>query len=78
MTAFAERLRTALSQVLPDEVGELSADRPLSDLGLDSVAMAELILALEDELDVTLEPEDLENLETVGELEVLLQQRAAS
>lgn len=77
MTEFAERLRATLSQVLPDQVDDLPADRRLADLGLDSVALAEFILALEDELDITLEVEELDGLETVGELEALLRQRAS-
>lgn len=69
---FVEAVQKALAQVTTREVGPITADRPLLDLGLDSVSMAELILVMEDELGVAIDLTAMESLKTFGDLQDLV------
>lgn len=52
-------MKEKLVQILADYKGvdasEIKTDAPFSELGLDSLDVAELVMQIEDELDVTLE-----------------------
>lgn len=69
---FVEAVEKALAQVTTREVGPITADRELADLGLDSVSMAELILVMEDELGVSVDLVEAEGLKTFGDLQELV------
>ena len=69
---FVAHCQQALAQVSTKDVGPITADRPLADLGLDSISMAELVIQLEDMLNVTLDQKEVEGLQTFGELEELI------
>ncbi len=69
---FKVHLEEALSEVSAGDIGELTADRELADLGLDSISIAEMVLELEDKIDVTIDQEDLEKLVTFGDLQELV------
>lgn len=75
---FVDHLQQALSQVTAKEVGPITADREIVELGLDSVSMVEMMVVLEDELDITLEQDELEGLKTFGDLQALVQERRSS
>jgi acyl carrier protein len=80
MTALAETtdrqqildaIVVALSEVLrPELAGVTEETRLFDDLGLDSTSVLGLLMALEDALDMQVDPESLEqrHLETVGAL----------
>lgn len=55
-----------------DEFGvddhQLGADMPLADLLIDSLALVELVMVLEDAFDVGIADADLADLQTVGDL----------
>jgi acyl carrier protein len=66
-----ERIIGVLSRVLGSElVGVTPQTRLLEDLSIDSVSVLEAMLAIEDELDVQFDPEDVQprNFATVGTL----------
>lgn len=72
---FSKKVQAALDEVSGRAVGPISADLRLDELGLDSVSISELVLVLEDELDITLEPEELFEVETFGDLEKLIRSK---
>ncbi|MER5544805.1 acyl carrier protein [Streptomyces sp. NPDC001118] len=72
----------ALSEILERPVTELAEDaRLFEDLHLDSTSVLELLMALEDSVDISVDPEelDMDNLKSVGSLtDYVLAQRATS
>jgi len=49
--------------------GELSPETSFKDdLGVDSLDLLELVMAFEEEYDIELNPEELEGIETVGDI----------
>jgi acyl carrier protein len=53
----------------------ITRDARIADLGIDSVAMMEIVGEVEDELDITIPDEKLSQLRTVGDIEkVVLEQ----
>lgn len=69
---FKQHLEEALLEVATGDIGPITADRELMDLGLDSISIAEMVIELEDKIDVTLEMEDMKELETLGDLQELV------
>lgn len=69
---FEQSVRESIRQVSPREIGPITADGAIADLGLDSVSVAELFIVLENTLDVTIEDDDLVRLKTFGDLQVLV------
>ena len=45
------------------------------DIGIDSVALSELVVLLEEDYDIDIDSEELFSVETFGELEALLKTR---
>ena len=70
---FANKLSEALAKVSTRDVGPITADRPILELGLDSISLAEMVLVLEDELDIGLEQRDVMELKTFGDLQDLVE-----
>jgi len=62
------RLRDAFAGYLGLEPAEVDPDRPIAELGLDSLTAAQLALDIEDRLGVTLFLNDLSGQETLAEL----------
>ncbi|MBM3462811.1 MAG: acyl carrier protein [Armatimonadetes bacterium] len=76
---FVDRMRAALAQVTTVDVGPLTADRSIRELGLDSVTLAELLLTLEETEGITIEQTDIERMKTLGDLQgIILRLRAES
>jgi acyl carrier protein len=71
---FSAVLRDVISKVSPKDL-ELSfkANDSIKELGLDSVSLAEVVVMLEDEFKVSLELKQIEEIETFGQLQELLQ-----
>jgi acyl carrier protein len=72
-----EEVTVALSEILRDDMNvDISritpASRLIDDVGLDSVAFAVGMVAIEDRLGVALTEEDLLSCDTVGELEAAI------
>ena len=73
---FKRHLQDALTEVSTDgEAEEVTANQKLVDLGLDSICLSEMIMELEERLDVTIDDDDLDKLETFGELQEFVMQR---
>ena len=62
-----DRFRKCAVDVLSVEAGQVTRDaRFAEDLDADSLDLVELVMALEEEFDVSVEEEELEGIETVG------------
>lgn len=68
-----EALKQAIVDVLnvyPDEIHEETTF--MEDLGADSLDLYQVVMELEDKLSIELDPEEVQNIKTVGEaLEIL-------
>lgn len=55
-------------------MGEMDESTELSDLGIDSIQILEMIVRIEDQFNIAIEDEDLigDNFETVGSVIVML------
>lgn len=63
------------SQVDRREFGDISPDSVISDLGIDSLSMMQIVGEMEQKLDVTIPDEDLVELVTVRDLIRIVQRR---
>jgi acyl carrier protein len=62
-----ERFRKCAVEVLSVEPDQVTPEASFADdLDADSLDLVELVMALEEEFDVTVEEEELEGIETVG------------
>jgi acyl carrier protein len=62
-----ERFRKCAVDVLSVEEGAITPDASFADdLDADSLDLVELVMALEEEFDVTVEEEELEGITTIG------------
>ena len=71
-----EKMKEIIAEQLsvdPDTITEASSFK--DDLEADSVALFELVMALEEEYDVEIPSEDLERLTTVGEVIAYLKEK---
>lgn len=80
--ASTEEIRSELAGIVNDLTGVAAEDVQLDksfvdDLGVDSLAMVEVIYACEDQFGVTIPEEDSKNLKTVGDAVAYIE-RAAS
>ncbi len=63
-----ERFQKCAVEVLAVDTSQLTREASFSDdLDADSLDLVELVMALEEEFDVTVEEEELEGIETVGQ-----------
>ena len=69
----AQLIENGLRELTSRDVGPITSDRRIDELGLDSVSTGELIIVLEDELDLFLDDQALVGLETFGDLGALIQ-----
>ena len=68
----ASLIEKGLRELTSRDIGTITADRRIDELGLDSVSTGELVIVLEDELDLVLDDEDLVGMETFGDLGALI------
>lgn len=74
---FRKHVEEALAEVATTEIGEITAQTELAELGLDSISWGEMIIILEEKIDVTIEPEEMEQLKTFGDLQELVERLTA-
>ena len=68
MSDTLERFRALAVQVLSVEAEQVVPEASFAeDLDADSLDLAELVMALEDEFDITVEEEELADIKTVGQ-----------
>tara|TARA_Y100000815_G_scaffold213440_1_gene198270 strand:- start:65 stop:301 length:237 start_codon:yes stop_codon:yes gene_type:complete len=72
---LAEKLKTALNRLDLETPDKITADQRIDDIGIDSVALSELVVLLEEDYDIDIDSEELFSVETFGELEALLKTR---
>ena len=74
--ALRDRLLRQVAQILgkPDAAAALPVDGRLSELGMSSIKMVNLMLAVEMEFDVTIPQSDItpENFRSIGSIDALL------
>jgi acyl carrier protein len=74
--AIRDRLLRLVGQILgkPEAVGSLPAEARLNELGMSSIKMVNLMLAVETEFDLTIPQSDItpENFRSVASVEALL------
>lgn len=78
MATILDRMKVAASKVEYSRPDGLTREALLRDEeahGLDSIGRVEFLLALEEEFGIELPDEDLDKLETLGDLEQLVAQR---
>ncbi|MDZ7673592.1 MAG: acyl carrier protein [Acidimicrobiales bacterium] len=72
-----ERFQKCAVEVLSVEESQVTKEASFADdLDADSLDLVELVMALEEEFDVTVEEEELEGIETVGAAFDLIQSKA--
>ena len=65
---IADKVKEIVSQQLDVELGEVKEEaRFIEDLGADSLAIVELVLAFEEQFEIDIPDEDTEKIATVGD-----------
>jgi len=71
-----EKIKTIAADSLGADVNTMTAETSFKeDLGADSLDLFEMVMALEEEFEVEIPTENLENIKTIGDVEVYLQSR---
>ena len=73
-----DRVYSVISQVCSIDPAEVSHNAPLLAFGIDSVRLIELMLSIEEEFQINLEPAELSDIVTVGQLTEYLEGLCAS
>ncbi len=74
-----DRLRQLVSSQLGVEFDEVVEDaRILDDLGADSLDVVELVMAIEETFDIVVPDEDVEGMQTIGDVETYLAGRVTA
>lgn len=64
-----EKIRAILAEQFDAEEDSITIDTSLTeDLGADSLDLADVLMAIEDEFEVEIPDEDIENIKTVGDI----------
>ena len=63
-----EKIKEIIAGQLNIEAGTITEESTFADLGADSLDLYELIMALEEEYDVEIPTDDLESINTVGDV----------
>ncbi|BBK79267.1 acyl carrier protein [Streptococcus mutans] len=74
-----DRISNLIKEQLHNEKIEVTVKTNIQeDLGIDSIALMEFIITLEDEFNLNIPDEDVEDIQTMGELVVYLSRRLKS
>lgn len=69
-----ERIKEIAAEALGAEVDTMTADTSFKeDLGADSLDLFEMVMTLEEEFNVEIPSEDLEKIQTIGDVENYIQ-----
>ncbi|MBR4879987.1 MAG: acyl carrier protein [Clostridia bacterium] len=63
-----EKLRAIIEEITGLDADEITVEATLDDLGLDSLDVVEIIMASEDEFDITIEDDALTGVKTLGDV----------
>ena len=71
-----EKIKALLAEELGVNAEEITAETSFKeDLGADSLDLFEMVMALEEEFNVEIPTEDLEGIQTIGDVEAYIQNR---
>ena len=74
---ISEKVKEIVSSQLDVEIGEVKDEaRFIEDLGADSLAIVELVLAFEEQFEIDIPDEDTEKIRTVGDAVRYIEARA--
>ena len=72
-----ERVRDVIATSLGADAGQITPETVIAeDLGADSLAMVELVMALEDEFGISVPEEDAKEIKTVGDVVKMVDSKA--
>ncbi|MBQ3692950.1 MAG: acyl carrier protein [Clostridia bacterium] len=64
-----EKIKSILAEQFDEEEDSITSETNLTeDLGADSLDLADVLMAIEDEFEVEIPDEDIENIKTVGDI----------
>lgn len=64
-----EKIKAILAEQFDADEDDITVDTTLTDdLGADSLDLADVLMAIEDEFDVEIPDEEIENIKTVGDI----------
>lgn len=64
-----EKIKAILAEQFDEDEDSITVDTSLTDdLGADSLDLADVLMAVEDEFEVEIPDEDIENIKTVGDI----------
>lgn len=64
-----EKIKAILAEQFDEDEDSITMDTNLTeDLGADSLDLADVLMAMEDEFEVEIPDEDIENIKTVGDI----------
>lgn len=70
-----DRIREIFAEQLKIDETELARDFDLADLDVDSLDLLQLVVAIEEEFDISLDEEELLQLETLGSMTDIILER---
>eukprot|EP00475_Leptophrys_vorax_P012735 TRINITY_DN19107_c0_g1_i1.p3 TRINITY_DN19107_c0_g1~~TRINITY_DN19107_c0_g1_i1.p3 ORF type:complete len:129 (+),score=19.25 TRINITY_DN19107_c0_g1_i1:75-461(+) len=73
-----DKVRGIIAQQLAVDVGTIAAEAKFVDLGADSLDTVEIMMALEEQFDITLDEEGAEKISTVQEAADLIEEQVTS
>ena len=69
-----ERIKEIAAEALGADVNTMTAETSFKeDLGADSLDLFEMVMTLEEEFNVEIPSEDLEQIQTIGDVEIYIQ-----
>ncbi len=75
---IAEKVKEIISQQLDVDLANIKPEAAfIDDLGADSLAIVELVLAFEEQFEIDIPDEDTEKIRTVGDAVSYIQERAS-
>lgn len=71
-----EKIKAILAEQFDEDDESITTDTSLTeDLGADSLDLADVLMAIEDEFEVEIPDEDIENIKTVGDIVDYIEER---
>lgn len=72
-----EKIKAILAEQFDAEEDSITVDTSLTeDLGADSLDLADVLMAIEDEFEVEIPDEDFENIKTVGDIVAYIEDKS--
>ena len=72
---MTDKIKAKIASLLKQPISKLGDDTVLTDLVVESFALIEMVIELQEEFKVRLVQDDLKNVKTVGDLTSLIESR---